>query len=356
MTGNLLRMPPGMQPAAYGALYNHLKDESMPADWFHGGQEWAQRTAGLAGTAPMAAAPKPVLGKVPEGHVYIPNTGLQQMEGYTPPVEEEKQPKMAWDAREGAWREAPSTEHPTGRLLRPPGSEPRGDWQETVEVGPDGTMIFRRGYGDRTVKPSPSVKTQIQKDWLSASDSIIRLQDIGKSFDKELLEWGPRAGAWWTSIWTRAGFRPSGEDAKFLGKLTKFKSRGLRQINAYINEITGAVMNKDEVKRIRGSIPDPGEGIFNKQSAIEFISNYEDIMDEFLKVEARRAFLMTEGWTFDQIRKAGVENRLPTLDIEIMSEPMREYMQGWLSGMAKDGFMPSHGAPALEQPKGQGTR
>jgi hypothetical protein len=94
MAGNLLKMDPGLQPAAYGALIERLNDPDLPLDWFRGGQEWAQWTAGLAGTAPMAAAPKPVLGKVPEGHVYIPDTGLQQMEGYTPPVEEKYQPPL----------------------------------------------------------------------------------------------------------------------------------------------------------------------------------------------------------------------------------------------------------------------
>ena len=182
-----------------------------------------------------------------------------------------------------------------------------------IEKGEDGSLVVKTNVpssGENLTKP---VRSQVQKDLLSANDSYRRMVGIANKFEPRFQELNTRFKALGTKWQEKLEGTPidkiigkaDPEDKKLLEEYTSYRREAIEALNAYIKEITGAQMSEKEVKRLTKAMPHPGLGLFDGDSPTEFKSKLEDTMKSISRSIARLNYVRKKGLT--SIEDVGLE-------------------------------------------------
>lgn len=178
---------------------------------------------------------------------------------------------------------------------------------ESITFGAEGTTIFK-GPGAEMTR---TTETRAQKKIADALAGLGRLERIGQTFKPEFLELETKWDTLVTKWKDKLGMKVSKAERKQLEDFSAFRRDSLDNINRYIHELTGAQMSAQEAKRLRQAAPDPGEGLLDGNSPIEFESRWKSSIEALRLVVARTEYLMRQGLTPQAIKKLAESEALP---------------------------------------------
>lgn len=155
------------------------------------------------------------------------------------------------------------------------------------------------------VPATTTTLNDLQKKVMEADAGISQLETNLENFDAQFATVGGKLKAGGIAFGEKLGIKQSGQNKEYLDKFETFRSGALNTINEYIKNITGAAMSNAEADRIRKGMPDPGEKIFDGDSATQYKAKLQRVMKE-LRIKRRKAmYQMRNG--FEPIDSAGNE-------------------------------------------------
>lgn len=151
----------------------------------------------------------------------------------------------------------------------------------------DGFVLATGGQEASSADLTNTTTSKLEGAEINVRNMLSRIENIDAAFDPEFLQWGARGTALWSGIKEKAGVELSPEEKEFQTRYTTFASRAIDNINARLNELSGAAVSPAEAERIRASLPDPGDGLFSGDSPTEFTAKVKDLKKR-LKLEAMK--------------------------------------------------------------------
>lgn len=195
----------------------------------------------------------------------------------------------------------------------------------TFEQGPEGLKVrIGKGPGQDSGLERKT-RGNIEGELFKAREGMARLETIAAGFKPEYQQFDTRLGMAWTAFKDKFGSLPGIPDsvdpqtAELLKEFTLYRRDAIDNISKYIKDITGAAMAIPEAKRIRKGMPDPGEGIIDGDSPIEFQAKLLGTMRSLKLASARYSHALRNGMDWRDIDLSEVE--------EIMRGRMQELEQ-----------------------------
>lgn len=160
----------------------------------------------------------------------------------------------------------------------------------------------------------------LQERQFNTTEQLARLRGIEQSWKPEYQEVETRLGFKWNSLLdkfsaTRKSLTP--QQRQQLASYTASRAEALGNLNLYIKEITGAAMTIPEAERIKKAQPNPGEGIFDGDSPIEF--------DAKMKANIRMSKMALARYNY--LTKNGFKGDVDAMSREIPLEGMGNIIQ-----------------------------
>jgi len=217
---------------------------------------------------------------------------------------------------------------------------------QTIRMTADGGMEIIQGGPAGGAGLAKKTTGEIEGKILKAADGLARLKGIAGEFKPEWTELWPRIGEKFDSVKQRLGMGVSEEAKTRMSELTAWRTKALDNINRGINEITGAAMSIKEAKRIRPSMPDPGDGVWPAQSATQFTSVMNTAIQAQTMAIARYNYYLKQGLSEAAVSKMVNEEMAVPLDgvKEIINQKGDEYLE-MVTG--KNPKMPPDAAKAM---------
>jgi hypothetical protein len=132
---------------------------------------------------------------------------------------------------------------------------------------------------------------------MSTGDRLARIDRIETAYKPEYLEQRFKGTQSLRAIGEKFGVtKLTPEQKTQLTQYTQFKQDSVRDLNAYINEITGAAMGQgEEADRIKSGVPNAGTGLFDGDSPTEFDAKLKNTLRDLRTVEARIQYIKNNG-------------------------------------------------------------
>jgi hypothetical protein len=106
-----------------------------------------------------------------------------------------------------------------------------------------------------------------------------------------------------------------------LSAYTTFRQDTVRQLNQYINEITGAAIGQgEEAERLKSGVPNPGSGFFDGDSPTEFAAKLQNTIKDLKMAEARLHYIKTSGLKLNDVSLAQMPQVMKKREQEIISQ------------------------------------
>lgn len=316
---------------------------------------WEQMLMGLAaGQAGIGRSPAlhQVLGRAASG-------GLQAMQGYQQQQAAQRQRQFE---NQLAYMEAMAggDRSQFERLLDQAGFSPEEkqqairQWVQRQAQGSGGTQVSFDEQGNPVVQIGgpyssemrPSTQGNIEQKQTDLESLQSRLQSIEEIYKPERLTYQDKAYFQFLRQKNKAGMELSPEERQYLVETTQMKRRAYENLNLYIQEITGAQMSQEEAKRLRRVMPDPGDGIFDGDSPLQFEANLNDALSR-VRASINR---------YKDLRKRGLLPQSGQITEDLTKEyPLRQYqdLTDDLSGMSRDELV-SEGRKLYDKAQEQG--
>ena len=282
----------------------------------------------LPQSAPMTAAPPQVQNAVSDGMPSLWNVSDVSpkkvgMDNGTVTAERIANPTRPQDA--------PPAWYQPAQFVRTQAATPEGPPAASVNGGEDlvqtpfgpmtrdkarkigGAMLFDPRFApagnefldaSRNVAPGmqkPAVNA-IQEKQFNAIEQYSRLKGIESSWKPEYQTIEKRLGFAWNSLVDKLGSARkslTSQQRQELSAYSASRSEALNNLNQYIKEITGAAMTIPEANRMKKTQPNPGEGIFDGDSPIEFQSKMDTNIRTTKMALARYSYLSKRGFPDD---------------------------------------------------------
>lgn len=255
-------------------------------------QNYMLPDAGQARVQPISATSAP-----PPGIVLA-----QDSEGPAPTA-----PRVADGPSPGAAYNLPGDENVNTAFGRMPRDQARrlGMGLALRGKGDAGRMMIDAASAGSMTKPTINA---VQEKQLNAVEQYARLKAIKQSWKPEYQQIEKRLGFAWNSLVDKFGSARTSltsQQRQELAAYSASRSEGLNNLNQYIKEITGAAMTIPEANRIKKTQPNPGEGIFDGDSPIEFQSKMDTNIRLTEMALARYSYLTKNGFdgTVDEMSK-----------------------------------------------------
>lgn len=172
--------------------------------------------------------------------------------------------KAEWNPQTQKWDRVGGTKAPTGTR---------------VTTGADGTTTIEVGnLGKKPDSVTKATRNKLEGKQLQVTDQLARIKDIEGSFDPKFLQLGTRWSNMVAGIKDKAGFELDAADKQTLKDYTVFRRRSIDNINKLLNELSGAAVSPQEAERIRKSMPDAGDGVFDGDGPTAFEAKLDDLM------------------------------------------------------------------------------
>ena len=132
---------------------------------------------------------------------------------------------------------------------------------------------------------------------MSTGDRLARIDRIETAYKPEYLEQRFKGTQSLRAAGEKFGVtKLTPEQKTQLTQYTQFKQDSVRDLNAYINEITGAAMGQgEEADRIKSGVPNAGTGLFDGDSPTEFAAKLKNTLRDLRTVEARVQYIKNNG-------------------------------------------------------------
>lgn len=137
----------------------------------------------------------------------------------------------------------------------------------------------------------------IDKAALSTGERLARLNRIETSYDPKFLETKFRGTQEFRAMGEKLGLsKLTPEQKQQLANYTQFSQDAIRELNAYIVEVTGAAMGTgEEADRIKKGMPNVGSGLLDGDSPTQFASKLANTMKDLRTMEARLQYIKNNG-------------------------------------------------------------
>lgn len=184
----------------------------------------------------------------------------------------------------------------------------------------------------------------LQEKQLNTTEQYARLKGIEQSWKPEYQTIETRLGFKWNSLLdkfssTRNNLSP--QQRQELASYSANRAESLNNLNQYIKEITGAAMTIAEAERIKKAQPNPGEGIFDGDSPIEFEAKLNNSIRMSKMALARYNYLVRNGFPadVDQMAKEIPLEDVPKL-IQDRTNSIRKQILDASPGIAPNDIVP----------------
>jgi hypothetical protein len=163
--------------------------------------------------------------------------------------------------------------------------------------------VNKSGAGDIINYPAGAVplgkegQNAVDKAILSTGDRLARLNRIETSYDPKFLETKFRSAQEFRAVGEKLGLQKlTPEQKQQLSNYTQFTQDSIRELNAYIVEVTGAAMGTgEEADRIKKGMPNVGSGLLDGDSPTQFASKLANTLKDLRTMEARLQYIKNNG-------------------------------------------------------------
>jgi hypothetical protein len=174
-------------------------------------------------------------------------------------------------------------------------------YQENIRragAGSTSTVVYPPG----AVAPGASAQTEIDKALLSSGSRLQVLNRISESYRPEFLQTRFKVAQGLVELGEKLGREPNPGERQNLEQYSRFKQDAVRQLNQYINEITGAAIGQgEEAERLKSGVPNPGTGLFGGDSPTVFLSKLNNTVRDLRLAEARLQYIKTKGFNLQDV-------------------------------------------------------
>lgn len=188
-----------------------------------------------------------------------------------------------------------------------------------MKIESDGQGGFTMVTGDMaatggTEGLTNKTRGELQGSAIASKEGLARLASISTSFRPEYQQIGTRWDAFKTSLADKAGVPVDRQSAALLRDFSSYKADALNNLNLYIKEITGAAMTNAEAGRITKGLPNPGSGILDGDSPIEFKAKLDSTMVRLKAANARQFYALKHGLTPEAMFATPLESMPDIID------------------------------------------
>jgi hypothetical protein len=165
----------------------------------------------------------------------------------------------------------------------------------------------KAGAGGITLPPEAlglgkTAQGDVDKALLSSGDRLSQLNQIQMNFRPEYQTIPYKTQSAWVGLKDKFNAAKPEEKAN-LQNYAAFRQDSVRQLNTYINEITGAAIGQgEEADRIKAGVPNVGSGMFDGDSPAEFEAKLNNTMKTLRLAEARLAYVKRNGLAITNIK------------------------------------------------------
>jgi hypothetical protein len=285
-----------------------------------GGVPWQQMLMGLA-------AGQAGLGRSPQVHQVLGSAAAGMYQTQQNYAQQQAAQRQQQFENQLAYMEAMAggDKSQFERMLDQAGFDPQQkqeiirQWVQRQAQGSGGTRISYDDQGNPVVQIGgpysesmrPSTQGNIEQRQTDLESLQNRLQGIEQIYKPERQTYQDKTYFQYLRQKNKLGMELAPEERQYLVETTQMKRRAYENLNLYIQEITGAQMSQEEAKRLRRVMPDPGDGIFDGDSPLQFEANLNDAMSR-VRASLKR---------YRDLRERGL---LPN-DGQITKELTREY-------------------------------
>lgn len=187
-----------------------------------------------------------------------------------------------------------------GRMPRDEAQSLAGSMLLSPKYSAAGRAILDSIAKGSDVGMSKPAQNQLDERTISAASTLGRLQEIKKQFRPEFLQIPERLKMMGASWGAKFGGKLAPEDQKQLQDFARFKATAFDNFNQLLKEMSGTAVNAQELSRQQIVQPNPGEGLFDGDDPVTFMSKIEQGERIAKAAVARMNFMRTQGLRFNK--------------------------------------------------------
>lgn len=253
--------------------------------------ERLQRARG--GQQPQAPA-TPQMPPQPQSAPGVPaNPNIKLIADEQPPMAPQGQPQAP------AMPEPDMVQTPFGPMSKQEATDLGGAMLLDPRYATAGRAILDAAQGGGAGLSKPA-ENQLDERTISAASTLGRLQEIKKQFRPEFLQIPDRLKMMGSAWGAKFGGRLAPQDQKQLQDFARFKATAFDNFNQLLKEMSGTAVSAQELSRQQIVQPNPGEGLFDGDDPVTFMSKIEQGERIAKAAVARMNFMRTQGLRFNK--------------------------------------------------------
>ena len=177
------------------------------------------------------------------------------------------------------------------------------------------------GGGGGDVALGKSGLGKVDEALINSGSRVITLNRIAQGFDPRYLETKFKFGMGARSLGEKLGRPLSSTEQAELAAYTQFRQDSVRQLNQYINEVTGAAIGQgEEADRLKAGVPNPGSGYFDGDGPTEFAAKLQNTLKDLKMAEARLHYIKTKGLKLNDVSLSSMPRIMKDRESELIKQ------------------------------------
>ena len=210
------------------------------------------------------------------------------------------QPPMAPQGQQAPAMPAPDmVQTPFGPMSKQEATDLGGAMLLDPRYATAGRAILDAAQGGGAGLSKPA-ENQLDERTISAASTLGRLQEIKKRFKPEFLQIPDRLKMMGASWGAKFGGKLAPQDQKQLQDFARFKATAFDNFNQLLKEMSGTAVSAQELTRQQIVQPNPGEGLFDGDDPVTFMSKIEQGERLARAATARMNFMRKQGLQFNK--------------------------------------------------------
>jgi hypothetical protein len=162
---------------------------------------------------------------------------------------------------------------------------------------------------------------KVDEALINSGSRVITLNRIAQGFDPRFLETKFRLGMSARGLGEKLGRELSTQERAELTAYTQFRQDSVRQLNQYINEVTGAAIGQgEEADRLKAGVPNPGSGLFDGDGPTEFAAKLQNTLKDLKMAEARLHYIKTKGLKLTDVSLTSMPRIMKDREAELIKQ------------------------------------
>ena len=194
---------------------------------------------------------------------------------------------------------------------------------------PEGGFSFFEGVDAPKGQMRPldkAANNTVEKNIIDGAEALTRMNDIAALWKPEFSTLQGQGNSAWLGVKAKSGGllgKVSPQEEADLGDFAAYRASVLTNLNRTIKEITGTAASPGEAERIRLTLPDAGEGMFDGDDPVSFKSKMDKSIRDLKLAIARQTHHRTRGMSgnpWDTIGLAEMPLVMSKREIDIKAE------------------------------------